>query len=201
MHKPTDLFRRLFAFLLRPISKYRPTPTPDTFHTPNNSLEVIPTSTDSFSNDTLLIDRNEFEKMKESIIELDTNLKESSLIEEEYKRILIDYNTALSYFIDSNTGMSRESVDECNSTIKKLVMECEQLRKSERRMREHLENLRMNLVESEEKAEAYRVIALEKIEELRRENGRLKGALDLERRRGECVFGEEVDYEDLRLSP
>lgn len=193
MQKAKDIFSKLYTTIFHTNAP----PNPDLFLTPNHSLEILPLNINNFHTDTISIDRSEYDQLKESLNELKLLQTESLRMEEEYKRILIDYNTALSFYIDKKEFKdTKECNQNCKIIIKNYQIENEKLRKNEKRMRDHLKNLNNDMMNCEERAEAYKIIAMERIDQLRMENQCLKEMADVEEmKRKSLEGGREEDVE------
>lgn len=178
MDEPKGFTRRILEYIKRPFTRQLNLQDEDMFHSPNNTLEDIKSSFLG-SNESILVEKTEYENLIEKVEILEKEKSINKAKSEEYKSLLIDFDTTLTFMMEKDSSFTLD--DDKGRKVEELNKRIIQLEKSEERLQSIITSLRNDLIKSEEKVEAYRQIAGEKIESLVRENERLQMLYEIEK--------------------
>lgn len=198
--------RKLIDAIKFPLKFLKNTTNEEQFFSPNNSLEDIRNATlpnspfmNMVSNDLMLIEKKEYEELTKTVSKLKVEKNENSSKEQEYKNLLLDFDTTLSFYIEKEEANKKQNdenlVKETEKTIERLNKKIEFYENNEKRLKEHIKGLESDLINCEERAEVYKSIAMEKIEVLKMENEKLKALFDTEKRRSDNLYYKNNDLE------
>lgn len=173
---------------------YSPTPSLEEINNENNIVE-----NNSFSGDSIIIERSEYEKIKHNLETLKNENKESKNKEDEYKRLLSDFDTTLSFILEKdereNFSPLKKTLKEKERLIEQLNMKLDRYERNSKKLKEHLACLEKDLINSEERLQAYKSIAMEKIEILTTENNNLKRLYENEKMKNRNVNERKIEID------
>lgn len=153
----------------------------------DNSLEW---SREDDGNGTVVVRAADYEQMQCELSANKTVIEELRRKERESEKMLRNYDRTLTYVLEE-----RRNKGTCVSGEDGGSEEISRLRHSEQRLKSHVQALKKDLFISEERAEAFKQIAKEKIDDLTREVERLRGLYEDERRRASEVRDKLVRAE------
>jgi hypothetical protein len=150
----------------------------------------------SSTNNSIILEKSDYKKIKEHVKSMECEIRDSKIKEDEYKKLLIDFDNTISYIIEreeeNNTDALKQLIKEKMKCIEKLNCEIDKYVVSEKRLKDHIKSLERDLINSEDRAEAYRCIAQEKIDVAILEAEKLKSYYEFERSKN-AILGKRVD--------
>lgn len=148
----------------------------DEFQSPlnNNAFDqTFDQSMELRENETMVISREEYSKLQSELGILEESLHNSSKQKDEYKKLLLDYDTTMSFILEKeeNTNVNALlcKLEEKEEVIKSMQQEIEEHRHLETNLRNYIEAIQRDLDKALERAELYKMFGKEKIKEVGRE--------------------------------
>lgn len=134
--------------------------------------------------DTVVMSREEYNKLQSELSILEESLHSSSKQKDEYKKLLLDYDTTMSFILEkeesTNVNALLCKLEEKDEIIKSMQHEIEEHRHLEANLRNYIEAIQRDLDKALERAELYKMFGKEKIKEIEREKNM---QLELERQK------------------
>lgn len=148
----------------------------DEFQSPlnNNAFDqTFDQSMELRENDTVVMSREEYNKLQSELSILEESLHSSSKQKDEYKKLLLDYDTTMSFILEKeeNTNVNALlcKLEERDKIIKSMQQEIEEHRHLEANLRNYIDAIQRDLEKALERAELYKMFGKEKIKEIERE--------------------------------
>lgn len=93
----------------------------------------------------------------------------------EYKKLLIDFDKTITYILskNQNNGIMGNIIEEANNKMERLREEVESFKSTEDKLKNQINFLEKDIIKAEERAEAYKLLAKEKIDSIKIENEQL----------------------------
>lgn len=153
----------------------------------NGSGEALEWSKEDNGNETVVLRKSEYEQLQSELSQQREAIVRLRRKEDECDKKLRNYDRTLSYVLEKR-GEPREEWDD---------EETSRLRHSEQRLKSHVQALKKDLFVSEDRAEAFRQIAKERIDELLGEVQMLRTQCVEERRRVGMLSDKLVRLENV----
>lgn len=154
----------------------------------NNSIKLdtsLEWSKDNDENESVILNKAEYEQMQAELSLNKTMMEDFKRRERESNKMLRNYDRTLTYMLGKN-GQRSDTIPQGhmkNEVEDNESEEMSRLRNSEQRLKNHVQALKKDLFISEDRAEAYKQIAKEKIDVLTKELGAVKALYEEEKRR------------------
>lgn len=137
-----------------------------------SDYSILELSTDkpvSHSKNKFIISKSHYNSLQNEISELSKITENKSKKEEEYKKLLLDFENTINYVTEKTDGKEisvlENIVSEKLQTIEELRTELKNCENYQKNLKRQIRVLEKDLRRSEERANAYMEIAQEKIEE------------------------------------
>ncbi|KAG0419503.1 Transforming acidic coiled-coil-containing protein 2 [Dictyocoela roeselum] len=152
------------------------------YTTPPNECDwSLNNMSDSFSNGnsfsniasgSIVLPKEEYDEMQSQIYSLQEEISINKQKEDEYKKLLIDFDSTMSSLMTKKpqNGLLENVIMEKNKKIELLTDELDRYKINEDKLRNHLSILEKDLLRAEERANAYKILAKEKIDSVNKEN-------------------------------
>ncbi|KAG0440041.1 hypothetical protein DMUE_2027 [Dictyocoela muelleri] len=139
--------------------------------TPPNEFD---NSSNSLS-DSIILPKEEYEEMQSQLKSLHEEVSMNKRKEDEYKKLLMDFDNTISFMMSKNNsnGLLESVIREKNDKIKLLSDELEKYKINEEKLKGHVVILQNDLLRAEERANAYKDLAKEKINSVNKENEKI----------------------------
>ncbi|KAF7684438.1 hypothetical protein TCON_0379 [Astathelohania contejeani] len=138
-----------------------------------------------------MIQQDELIRLKIYIKKLEEELEESWKKEMEYKKLLKDFDSTINYIVDkeetNNIDYLKNEIDEKSKCIDNLNQEIQRHIGNDKRLKEHIKCLERDLINSQERLEAFIFIGQEKMDNANAELEALKIELIEANKRNECM--------------
>ncbi|TBU03320.1 hypothetical protein CWI38_0041p0030 [Hamiltosporidium tvaerminnensis] len=158
---------------------------------------------DIFSNSINVTRDQSISFLHAKVQDLELRLKDKESREEEYKRLLEDLDATISYIIEKeethNKDVYLNIIKEKTNIIDKLNSDIDRYDYNEKKYKDHISFLERDLMNSQERSDAYRCIASEKITILETERNKLRENLDIERKKIESMC-KKIDHLEKMVS-
>lgn len=165
------------------------------FHSPKNQSsdqkdgsfsQPFDQSLELRENETVILGKDEYNKLKMDLSVMGESLQNSSKQNEEYKKLLLDYDKTMSCILEKEESMNVEvlskKLDEKEEAIKKLEHELGSYKDREESLKNYTEAMQKDLEKALERAELYKMFGKEKIKELECEKDRM---IEVERQKND----------------
>lgn len=185
--------KRILEYITKPFITPDKSIEDDTYHSPNVSLENLPLICKG-SCESNHAEKEEYNNLVEQLEAVEKEKMMYKAKEEEYKSLLIDFDSTLSFIMERDCN---SKIDEANDKkVDELNAKISTLEKNEKRLQTIICSLRDDLIKMEERVEAYRQIAGEKIDSLVRENERLQVLYEMEKEVVKELRGKNAELDN-----
>lgn len=131
-------------------------------------------------NETVVLSKDEYSKLQKELSVLEQSLHNSSKQKDEYKKLLLDYDTTMSFILEKEENTNAETLitklKEKDELVTNLRQKIEQYRHRETNLQNYVDAVQKDLDKAVERAELYKVFGKEKIKEVEGERDRLLAA-------------------------
>lgn len=176
----------------------------DEFHSPkdqsdghkdNSFSQPFDQSLELRESETVMLSKDEYTKLKSDLSVLEESLHSSSKQNDEYKKLLLDYDATMTYILEKEESMNAEALsrklEEKEETLKNLEAELKGYKEREACLKNYIDAMQKDLEKALERAELYKIFGKEKIKELEDEKDRM---IEAERQKNDelCVRIDEL---------
>lgn len=149
-------------------------------------------------NDTVVMSRVEYNKLQSELNILEESLHSSSKQKDEYKKLLLDYDTTMSFILEkeesTNINALLGKLEKRDKLIKDMQQEIEEHRHLEANLRNYIEAIQRDLDKALERAELYKMFGKEKIREIEKESNM---QIELERQKNRTLSLKIAELREL----